>query len=49
MKITIPWIRIGILIGKLVKLSRGGIDKKEAEELLGDLGDLIASISIQLN
>jgi len=48
MKVMIPWARVGLLIGKLVKSARGGIDKEEAEDLLGDLADIAAYIAIQL-
>ena len=46
--IKLPWSQIGMLIGKLVKSSRGGIDKQEAEDLLGDLADIITFITIQI-
>ena len=47
--IKIPWIKVGLLIGKLVKSARGGIDKEEAQDLLGDLADIAADIAIQLS
>ena len=46
--IKLPWGQIGMLIGKLVKSSRGGIDKTEAEDLLGDLADIITYITLQI-
>lgn len=46
--IKLPWSQIGLLIGKLVKASRGGVDKAEAEDLLGDLADIITFITIQI-
>lgn len=46
--IKLPWSQIGLLIGKLVKTSRGGIDKSEAEDLLGDLADIITFITLQI-
>jgi len=46
--IKLPWSQIGLLIGKLVKASRGGIDKTEAEDLLGDLADIITFITLQI-
>ena len=48
MKIKVPWPRVGILIGKLVKSASGGIDKEEAEDLLKDIADIVAFIAIQL-
>jgi hypothetical protein len=48
MLIKIPWAKVGILIGKLVKSARGGIDRDEAEELLGDLAEIVSLIAIQL-
>jgi len=48
MTIKIPWAKVGLLIGKLVKSARGGIDKDEAEDLLGDLAEIAAQIAIQL-
>ena len=44
--IKLPWSQIGLLIGKLVKASRGGVDKVEAEDLLGDLADIITFITM---
>ena len=46
--IKLPWSQIGLLIGKLVKVSRGGINKDEAEDLLGDLADIITFITLQI-
>lgn len=46
--IRLPWSMIGLLIGNLVKSARGGIDKTEAENLLGDMADIITFITIQL-
>ena len=46
--IKLPWAKIGLLVGKLVKSARGGIDKTEAEDLLGDLADIVTSITMQL-
>jgi hypothetical protein len=46
--IKVPWGMIGQLVGKLIKSARGGIDKAEAEDLLGDLADIITFITIQL-
>lgn len=48
MKIKIPWASVGLLIGKLVKSARGGIDKDEAEDLLGDLAEITVLITLQL-
>lgn len=48
MSIKIPWARVGLLIGKLVKSARGGIDKEEAEDLLADLADIAVFIATQL-
>ena len=47
-KITIPWVRVGMLLGKLVKSARGGINKDEAEDLLTDLAELATMIALQL-
>ena len=46
--IKLPWAQIGLLVGKLVKSARGGIDKAEAEDLLGDLADIVTFITMQL-
>lgn len=46
--IKLPWSQIGLLIGKLVKASRGGVDKTEAEDLLCDLADIITFITLQI-
>lgn len=48
MTIKIPWIKVGLLIGKLVKAAKGGIDKEEAQDLLGDLAEIAAHIALQL-
>jgi len=48
MKIRIPWVRVGMLIGKLVKAAKGGIDKEEAEDLLSDLAEIAVQIAVQL-
>ena len=47
--IKLPWSLIGLLIGKLVKSSRGGIDKAEAEDLLSDLAEIITFVTIQIS
>jgi len=49
MTIKIPWIKVGLLIGKLVKAAKGGIDKEEAQDLLGDLAEIAAHIALQLS
>jgi hypothetical protein len=46
--IKLPWAQIGLTIGKLVRSARGGIDKAEAEDLLGDLADIITYITLQI-
>ena len=46
--IKLPWGQIGRLVGKLVKSAKGGIDKEEAEDLLGDLADIVTFITLQL-
>lgn len=46
--IKLPWSQIGLLIGKLVKVSRGGIDSAEAEDLAGDLAEIITFITLQI-
>ena len=46
--IKLPWASIGLLIGKLVKVSRGGIDRAEAEDLAGDLAEIITFITLQI-
>jgi hypothetical protein len=46
--IKLPWSSIGLLIGKLVKVSRGGIDRAEAEDLAGDLAEIITFITLQI-
>jgi hypothetical protein len=48
MKIKVPWIMIGALLGKLVKSAKGGIDKDEAEDLLTDLAEIAVFITRQL-
>lgn len=48
MKIKVPWIMIGALLGKLVKSAKGGIDKDEAEDLLTDLAEIAVYITRQL-
>jgi hypothetical protein len=48
MTIKIPWIKVGLLIGKLVKAAKGGIDKEEAQDLLSDLAEIAAHIALQL-
>jgi hypothetical protein len=47
--IKLPWSSIGLLIGKLVKVSRGGIDRAEAEDLAAILPKLLHSLHYKLN
>jgi hypothetical protein len=49
MTIKIPWIKVGLLLGSLVKAAKGGIDKEEAQDLLGDLAEIAAHIALQLS
>lgn len=47
-KLNIPWPRIGLLLGRLVKASAGGVTRAEAEELLKELIEIATSIGKQL-
>jgi hypothetical protein len=49
MTIKIPWVKVGLLIGKLVKAAKNGINKEEAQDLLGDLAEIAADIALQLS
>jgi hypothetical protein len=48
MTIKIPWVKVGLLLGSLVKAAKGGIDKEEAQDLLSDLAEIAAHIALQL-
>lgn len=43
--IRVPWGKVGLLIGTLVKSAKGGISKEEAEELLEQLAEIVVYIS----
>lgn len=47
-RINIPWPKIGLLLGRLVKASAGGITRTEADELVRDLIDIATMIGKQL-
>jgi hypothetical protein len=47
-KIKIPWAKVGLLIGKFIQAAKGGINKEEAEDLLGELAELAIIITKQL-
>jgi hypothetical protein len=49
MTIKIPWVKVGALLGSLVKAAKNGIDKEEAQDLLSDLAEIAAHIALQLS
>jgi len=46
--IKVPWAKVAILIATLVRSSKGGISKDEAEELLEQLTDIIVHLATGL-
>lgn len=44
--IKVPWSKVAILIGTLVRSAKGGINKDEAEELLEQLSDIIVHLAL---
>jgi hypothetical protein len=46
--IRVPWGKVGVLIGMLIKSAKGGINREEAEELLEQLADIIIHLSVSV-
>jgi len=43
--VKVPWAKVAMLIGALIKSAKGGISKEEAEDLLEQLSDIVVHIA----
>ena len=45
---AVPIIKVFKLVGKLLKLSKGGLTKEESLDLLDDLAEIAADLALKL-